>query len=523
MSEKKVKVDALAFISPSAGFFLGANVRTELFGMTLNGRMLFGIVCDTKHPDAPKELGLYLTDIPNYLYQSDNKTISALYLGVDLSYEKRENGGASAFGVDLVKYSIEILVKGRLKAGINFANGNFMINSMAKIEAEGKADILGFNLGGKFEGMFELGGGYTNEMGWNFLMAGRAKLEIGAGKYQDKPCNDYSITGIKWCDKCISCCSGRKWYCPVTLNVPYPCGEIDRFLKLCFEGQFGVSYREKGPDSERGWKAFAGGSAPGSNGGSADSKSYSAKSSITAETSIKPGESRSSSNGIYKLSVESDGNIVITKNGAKIWEARTGGKNVSTLKMQKDGNLVAYTASEQAVWATGSHGKGNSSCVLVMQDDGNLVIYKDGDNPIWSSGTRNVYTKEELQKITVRNGESLKTNDKITSTNSKYYLTLQSDGNVVLYKGEKALWATMTNGKGANSIYVQKDGNFVAYRSDDRAVWASGTNGKGGRDTFLIMQDDGNLVLYKRLGSSTPGNITVYFGEDPIWSSGTFE
>lgn len=523
MSEKKVKVDALAFISPSAGFFLGANVRTELFGMTLNGRMLFGIVCDTKHPDAPKELGLYLTDIPNYLYQSDNKTISALYLGVDLSYEKRENGGASAFGVDLVKYSIEILVKGRLKAGINFANGNFMINSMAKIEAEGKADILGFNLGGKFEGMFELGGGYTNEMGWNFLMAGRAKLEIGAGKYQDKPCNDYSITGIKWCDKCISCCSGRKWYCPVTLNVPYPCGEIDRFLKLCFEGQFGVSYREKGPDSERGWKAFAGGSAPGSNGGSADGKSYSAKSSITAETSIKPGESRSSSNGIYKLSVESDGNVVITKNGAKIWEARTGGKNVSTLKMQKDGNLVAYTASEQAVWATGSHGKGNSSCVLVMQDDGNLVIYKDGDNPIWSSGTRNVYTKEELQKITVRNGESLKTNDKITSTNSKYYLTLQSDGNVVLYKGEKALWATMTNGKGTNSIYVQKDGNFVAYRSDDRAVWASGTNGRGGRETFLIMQDDGNLVLYKRLGSSTPGNITVYFGEDPIWSSGTFE
>lgn len=523
MSEKKVKVDALAFISPSAGFFLGANVRTELFGMTLNGRMLFGIVCDTKHPDAPKELGLYLTDIPNYLYQSDNKTISALYLGVDLSYEKRENGGASAFGVDLVKYSIEILVKGRLKAGINFANGNFMINSMAKIEAEGKADILGFNLGGKFEGMFELGGGYTNEMGWNFLMAGRAKLEIGAGKYQDKPCNDYSITGIKWCDKCISCCSGRKWYCPVTLNVPYPCGEIDRFLKLCLEGQFGVSYREKGPDSERGWKAFAGGSAPGSNGGSTDGKSYSAKSSITAETSIKPGESRSSSNGIYKLSVESDGNVVITKNGAKIWEARTGGKNVSTLKMQKDGNLVAYTASEQAVWATGSHGKGNSSCVLVMQDDGNLVIYKDGDNPIWSSGTRNVYTKEELQKITVRNGESLKTNDKITSTNSKYYLTLQSDGNVVLYKGEKALWATMTNGKGANSIYVQKDGNFVAYRSDDRAVWASGTNGRGGRETFLIMQDDGNLVLYKRLGSSTPGNITVYFGEEPIWSSGTFE
>lgn len=520
MSEKKVKVDALAFISPSAGFFMGANVRAELFGMNLNGRMLFGIVCDTKHPDAPKELGLYLTDIPNYLYQSDNKTISALYLGVDLSYEKRENGGASAFGVDLVRYSVEILVKGRLKAGINFSNGNFMINSMVKLEAEGKADILGFNLGGKFEGMFELGGGYTTDMGWNFLMAGRAKLEIGAGKYQDKDCNDFSITGIKWCDRCISCCSGRKWYCPVTIVVPYPCGEIDRYLKLCVEGQFGVSYRQRGPDE--GWKAFAGGAMNRSNNSSSSSVG-SNTSNLIAETSLKPGESRTSPNGIYKLMVESDGNVTITKKGVKIWETRTGGKNVDAFKIQNDGNLVAYAAGGIPVWASGTHGKGNKSSVLVMQDDGNLVIYKDGDNPIWSSGTRNVYTQDELEKIIVKNGESLRVNDKRTSTNGKYYVTLQSDGNVVLYKGEKALWATGTNRQDVYGIFVQSDGNLVAYLSGDRPTWASNTAGRGGRETFLIMQDDGNLVLYKRLGSSTPGHVTVYFGEDPIWSSGTFE
>ncbi|MFY7829843.1 MAG: hypothetical protein ACOVQ4_22095 [Flectobacillus sp.] len=520
MSEKKVKVDALAFISPSAGFFMGANVRAELFGMNLNGRMLFGIVCDTKHPDAPKELGLYLTDIPNYLYQSDNKTISALYLGVDLSYEKRENGGASAFGVDLVRYSVEILVKGRLKAGINFSNGNFMINSMVKLEAEGKADILGFNLGGKFEGMFELGGGYTTDMGWNFLMAGRAKLEIGAGKYQDKNCNDFSITGIKWCDKCISCCSGRKWYCPVTIVVPYPCGEIDRYLKLCVEGQFGVSYRQRGPDE--GWKAFAGGAMNRSNNSSSSSVGTNS-SSLTAETSLKPGESRTSPNGIYKLMVESDGNVVITKKGVKIWETRTGGKNVDAFKMQDDGNLVAYAVGGRAVWASGTHGKGNKSSVLVMQDDGNLVIYTNDSNPIWSSGTRNVYTQEEIDKITVKNGESLRVNDKRTSTNGKYYVTLQSDGNVVLYKGEKALWATGTSSQDVYGIFVQRDGNLVAYRGGDRPTWASNTADRGGRETFLMMQDDGNLVLYKRLGSSTPGHITVYFGEEPIWASGTFE
>jgi hypothetical protein len=246
-------------------------------------------------------------------------------------------------------------------------------------------------------------------------------------------------------------------------------------------------------------------------------------SNLIAETSLKPGESRTSPNGIYKLMVESDGNVTITKKGVKIWETRTGGKNVDAFKIQNDGNLVAYAAGGVPVWASGTHGKGNKSSVLVMQDDGNLVIYKDGDNPIWSSGTRNVYTQDELEKIIVKNGESLRVNDKRTSTNGKYYVTLQSDGNVVLYKGEKALWATGTNRQDVYGIFVQKDGNLVAYLSGDRPTWASNTAGRGGRETFLIMQDDGNLVLYKRLGSSTPGHVTVYFGEDPIWSSGTFE
>lgn len=50
----------------------------------------------------------------------------------------------------------------------------------------------------------------------------------------------------------------------------------------------------------------------------------------------------------------------------------------------------------------------------------------------------------------------------------------------------------LMNGKGVKAI-LQKDGNFVIYKGD-KALWATGTEEKHG--TKLIMQTDGNLVLY---------------------------
>lgn len=55
---------------------------------------------------------------------------------------------------------------------------------------------------------------------------------------------------------------------------------------------------------------------------------------------------------------------------------------------------------------------------------------------------------------------------------------------------------------------MQHDGNFVIYDNrDGSAIWATGTFGTSGRK--LIMQDDGNLVLYDRFNAA-------------IWSSQSF-
>jgi surface antigen len=89
-----------------------------------------------------------------------------------------------------------------------------------------------------------------------------------------------------------------------------------------------------------------------------------------------------------------------------------------TLQFQNDGNLVLTNKSGQALWATGSEGK---AAILVMQADGNLVMYSDRRQPIWASNT---------------------------SGNPGAFISLQNDGNLVIYQKNraKALWSTNTSG-----------------------------------------------------------------------------
>jgi nucleoid-associated protein YgaU len=106
---------------------------------------------------------------------------------------------------------------------------------------------------------------------------------------------------------------------------------------------------------------------------------------------------------------------------------------------------------------------------------------------------------------TLTEGQKLAKGESITSNNGAYTLTLQEDGNLVLYARDNAVWATGTDGQDVQRAEVQTDGNFVLYTAD-KPVWASQT--KGEKDVKLVIQDDRNLVLYAK-------------GNDAVWSSKT--
>ncbi len=96
----------------------------------------------------------------------------------------------------------------------------------------------------------------------------------------------------------------------------------------------------------------------------------------------------------------------------------------------------------------------------------------------------------------------------LESFNRRFFLTLQDDRNLVLYmrsaNGDKPLWATGTNNN-ADLVTMQADGNLVVYNGT-RAVWASNTTGN--YNASLVVQDDGNLVIYAA-------------GNRPVWSTNT--
>ena len=102
-------------------------------------------------------------------------------------------------------------------------------------------------------------------------------------------------------------------------------------------------------------------------------------------------------------------------------------------------------------------------------------------------------------------GEWLLPSQRITSADNRFYLTLQSAGNAVIYGPSGPLWGTETAHGSSTALVMQADGNLVIRGAANEPLWASGTNGYPG--SVLVMQSDGNLVLYS--------------GATPIWATNT--
>ena len=129
------------------------------------------------------------------------------------------------------------------------------------------------------------------------------------------------------------------------------------------------------------------------------------------------------------------------------------------------------------------------------------VVAMSGSTVGAASGTPNLFTNETLtpgQFLTVG----------IAGQNSGYRLSLQTDGNLVVYRwNNKALWSTGTAGQAIAYLGMQGDGNLVLYRTNGTAAWSSGTFGANHR---LVLQADGNLVIYNAAGTA-------------VWNTGTWE
>lgn len=104
-------------------------------------------------------------------------------------------------------------------------------------------------------------------------------------------------------------------------------------------------------------------------------------------------------------------------------------------------------------------------------------------------------------------GQTLRPGQSLNSGDGRYKLVLQDDGNLVLYSPNRALWSSGTQGRSAGLFVLQGDGNMVLYGADNKPYWASWTQNTGAN--ALYMQGDGNLVLYNSQGTPVWHTRTV--------------
>ncbi len=141
---------------------------------------------------------------------------------------------------------------------------------------------------------------------------------------------------------------------------------------------------------------------------------------------------------------------------------------------------------------------GHPGAFVQLQDDRNLVVYGPDNKPLWASNT--VMDNMSSFYIDPSNNEQGELDPGWTMQSSgarKYKMIMQPDGNLVLYSPTRAIWASGTNGNPGATAILQADGNLVIYNAaHTRALWSSGTSRSVVGANVLIVQPDGNVVLY---------------------------
>ncbi|WP_051969950.1 ricin-type beta-trefoil lectin domain protein [Kitasatospora azatica] len=212
------------------------------------------------------------------------------------------------------------------------------------------------------------------------------------------------------------------------------------------------------------------------------------------------------------LTMGTDGNLVLADawTGRVLWTSGTAGHPGATAVMQPDGNLVVYAPQGWPLWAPAT--EGNPGSRTTLQNDGNLVLYNADGRALWSTDTW--YGGVISRGTVIPAGTVLHAGDSVQSKAG--HLDLQADGNLVLYSKATghARWSSNTWGHPGATAVMQPDGNLVVYAPQGWPLWSSNTWNHS--STNLVLQDDDNLVLYAHgtglWASGTPNTLPVERG-----------
>jgi hypothetical protein len=227
---------------------------------------------------------------------------------------------------------------------------------------------------------------------------------------------------------------------------------------------------------------------------------------IALGTRMTPGQSVLSANGSHQLVMQSDGNLVVySSDGRALWTSRSAGRGAAFVA-GADGNLAVVDRTGHPVWtsATGRKGAGR----LLVQNDGNVVLYRNSGGVLWATRSIDPFPAPIPGRTPsmMRRGQALSSGQNLVSSNQRYSAVLQADGNFVVSRPGRVLWASNSMGWSGDRMVLQADGNLVLYTNFGLRLFQTRTNGRSA--AVLVLQNDGNLVLYTQTGH-------------PLWSTFT--
>ena len=244
-------------------------------------------------------------------------------------------------------------------------------------------------------------------------------------------------------------------------------------------------------------------------------------------------------------SVTQFGNSQVPSKMVALWSTNTAGQSGNTATLSNTGSLQVLNSSGQAVystpatnanpanylgcygdnpsramstaWTGGSQQYDNSQCQQIAQQN-NYQYY--GLQNSTSGTTAQCFLSNDITQ-TMKYGPATNCTQVSDSSwsgggwsnavyntslpQSNYFLILQDDGNMVIYRGtspsdnQGTIWSTGTNGQqqSANPDVVATKGKFGKnWMSQGSALAAGDFIGSDDGKMALVMQSDGNLVLY---------------------------
>ena len=235
-----------------------------------------------------------------------------------------------------------------------------------------------------------------------------------------------------------------------------------------------------------------------------------------------------------------------------LWDSKTSGQTGNVALLNETGQLVVNDSNASPVFQTENNSNVSSTYIgcygdkstRAMKNTSNGAYYNldkckslaeeqgykyfagqnarssNGEAIDWCAGSNSLSEIQRYGKST-----NCKTEDKIIKNgnkniyhgggwanavyslepNDQYFLILQDDGNMVIYRGKDpndnqgVIWSSATNGKQqkANPAYEASKGKYGKnWMPTDSTLAAGDFIGSTKGDIALVMQSDGNLVLY---------------------------